>query len=262
MSQELRELSNDELVRMAPSIGQTRPYKDASDRYSFIPTLDAVNYLRDSGWKPVLAGQSMVRDTTKDGFQKHMIRFTRPDLVMNGHRADILLYNAHDVSATFKLRGGFFRFVCSNGLVVGEDIASVTHRHMGFNIDQFIEDANAFQKTLEVAGGMVENWNTLELEKNEQGIYAQAASQLLWPDGCSVEPENFLQARRPEDAKRTDLWHTMNIVQENIIRGGLEGRSANGRRVQTRGITAIDRDREVNQTLWQISHNMASLKAA
>lgn len=260
-SEKVTELSNKELIRLAPSIGQTKPFKEASDRYSFIPTTDAIDWLRDAGWKPVMCGQSNVRDDFRNGYQKHMIRFIRPDLVLNGHRADILLYNSHDVSATFKLLGGFYRFVCSNGLVVGDEFANFTHKHQNFVIDDFIESGKKMNETLEVAGGLVEDWRSLELNKDERGVFSTAAIELLYKDGSSIEPEQLLEVRRTEDAK-TDLWHTFNCVQENLIKGGLKGTSSNGRAVQTREITSLDRNRVINQTLWQISSNMNLLKAA
>jgi hypothetical protein len=255
------ELSNKELIHRASSIGQTKPFKDASDRYSFIPTIKAVDWLRDAGWKPIMAGQSGVRDSERDGYQKHMIRFTRPDLVRDGHRADILLYNSHDVSATFKLLGGFYRFVCSNGLVIGDEFAEFSHKHQNFCIDDFVEDGKKMNETLEVAGGLVQDWKTLELTKDEQGVYAAASLELLYKDGASIEPKQLLEVRRQEDAQ-TDLWHTYNTVQENLIKGGLRGKSSSGRATQTREIVSLDRSRNINQTLWQISSNMNKLKAA
>ncbi|CAM7770209.1 UPF0380 protein yubP [Phytobacter diazotrophicus] len=43
-----------------------------------------------------------------------------------------------------------------------------------------------------------------------------------------VTPEKILVPRRYED-KQTDLWTTYNTVQENLIKGGLRGRTAKGK---------------------------------
>jgi hypothetical protein len=63
---------------------------------------------------------------------------------------------------------------------------------------------------------------------------------------------------------RADLWTTFNVVQENIIRGGLRGRkrSSNGRmrNMTTRPVKALDRNIKLNQALWVLTEKMAELK--
>ena len=260
ISEKIVELSNKELVKIAPSIGQTKPLM-ASDKYSFISTLKTVDWLRDAGWKPVMAGQSNVRDKTKEGYQKHMIRFTRPDLVMNGLRMDYLLFNAHDSGSLFKSMLGPFSFVCSNGLICGEQLGQFTHRHLGFDIDKFVTNAQEMIKIGENMGAAAESWQDIELTPDERGVFSRAATKCLYNDLQTFEPEQLLEIRRKEDSPST-LWKTYNVIQENIIKGGLKGKSENGRATVTREIVSLDRDREVNQTLWQISRNLEEYKNA
>ena len=63
---------------------------------------------------------------------------------------------------------------------------------------------------------------------------------------------------------RADLWTTFNVVQENIIRGGLRGRKrgSNGRmrNMTTRPVKALDRNIKLNQALWVLTEKMAELK--
>jgi len=251
-TEKIQELSNKRLIEIAPSIGQVKPYHDTSEIYSFVPTIEAVNFFRDDGWIPVQAGQSGTRDLFRNGFQKHMIRFTKPDLMMGEHRADIVMYNSHDGGAAFKLLGGFFKFVCENGIVTGNKVANFTHRHVGFDTDKFIKAGKKVHEKMLGAGKDVEDWKAITLKKNEQGVYAEAACSLLYDGNQTFEPSQLLELRRQED-KNPDLWTTFNVVQENIIKGGLAGKSSNGRRTMTRGITSIDRDRKVNQSLWDLN---------
>jgi hypothetical protein len=55
-------------------------------------------------------------------------------------------------------------------------------------------------------------------------------------------------------------------VQENVIRGGIAGRTidANGnrRRSTTREVQGIDQNRALNRALWTLAERMAELKAA
>ena len=258
----IKELSNAQLIEQAPSIGAISPYCKVSDRYSFVPTVKAIDFLRDSGWIPVMAAQAGVRIKEKNGYQKHMIRFTKSDLVVNGYRMDLLLYNSHDCGCAFKLIGGIFRFVCANGMVIGDRIAEYSHKHVGFNPEMFIESARKVHSHIEKATGVIENWQAIQMEESEQGIFVKSAHRLIYdePEKAPIEPHQLLTWRRPEERGKKDLWSTFNIVQENMIKGGLQGRSAKGRRTRTRGVKSIDRDRKLNQALWILTEKMAELK--
>jgi len=257
---DFKPLSNNALIKMAPSVGVTEPHKLMSDSYSFVPTIKTVDYLRDIGWSPISAKQSMVKDANFEGYQRHVIRFSKKDLIQDGRRTDIVLFNSHDSKSSFRLTGGFYRLVCSNGLVVGDTVAQFQHRHLGFSIEDFIEDAQKLDKILIGSGERVEDWKTIELSPSEKSLYAETAKELLYPNN-TFETDNLLSIRRKSDEK-SDIWHTMNIVQENMIRGGIEGKSANNRSTTTKEITSIERERTINQTLWQLSNNMYELKAA
>ena len=49
------------------------------------------------------------------------------------------------------------------------------------------------------------------------------------------------------------LWHTFNVVQENVLRGGIPRRSASNRLSRTRRITAIREDVRLNSALWELA---------
>ncbi|WP_022669459.1 DUF932 domain-containing protein [Desulfospira joergensenii] len=260
--EEIKELSNETLVSLAPSIGATAAINGVSERYSFVPTIQAINYLRDSNWIPVQAGQAGVRLEDRRGFQKHMIRFTRPDLLVNGHRMDMLLYNSHDRGCAFQLIGGVFKFACANGLVIGDRMAEYSHRHVGFTPEKFIESAAMVGKHIEKVAGVVDDWQTIQLEEIEKDYFAQAAHKLIYdePEKSPIRSTQLLNTRRTEDRNKSDLWTTFNTIQENTIKGGLRGRSPKGRRAKTRPVKSIDRNKKINKVLWELTQKMAELK--
>jgi hypothetical protein len=264
MQTAIKELSNDYLMETFSSIGATAPLKAVSSRYSFVPTIQAINHLRDSKWIPVQAGESGVRKDDRKGFQKHMIRFTRPDLVIDGNRMDLLLYNSHDRGCAFKLIAGVFRFVCANGMVVGDKMAEYSHRHVGFSPEKFIESAGLVGKKIEKTAAVIEDWRTIQLDKNEKGVFASTVHDLVYeePKKSPIRPDQLLTQRRFEDKESPDLWTTFNTIQENVIRGGLPGINAKGKRIKTRPVKALDKDRKLNQALWALTEKMAALKAA
>ena len=96
-------LTNDQIVTLAPAAGSLAPINGVSSRYSFVPTLTAIDLLRDAGWLPIRAEQSAVRAAHREGFQRHLIRFAKDGLSFAGERVDLVLYNSHDRGCAFQV---------------------------------------------------------------------------------------------------------------------------------------------------------------
>lgn len=256
-------LSNEQLVAKCSSIGQTAPHFKTSNKYSFIPTIKAVNYLRDAGFEPISARQGRVQSIGKQGFQQHVIKFTNTALDLGDRRIEMNLYNSHDGGSAYILTGGLYRLVCKNGMVVGANLAEFRHRHMGFDADLFIESAQFVAERMRKIAARVQSWEMIELTPNEQGIFAEAAHEIMYEgkEFFSIKPEQLLNIRRHDD-DGFDLWKTFNRIQENVIKGGLRGRSSTGRRSKTRGITNIKKDKMINQSLWTMAEHIAEVKLA
>lgn len=56
-----------------------------------------------------------------------------------------------------------------------------------------------------------------------------------------------------------DLWTTYQRIQENLIKGGLPGRTNKGGRTHTRAVKGIDGDVKLNRALWVMAENMLQL---
>ena len=69
-------------------------------------------------------------------------------------------------------------------------------------------------------------------------------------DRLPYAAERVLEARRSGDAGDS-LWQVYNVVQENLVRGGITYQSARGRQMRTRRIQAIREDVRINTALWQ-----------
>ncbi|RSC92822.1 DUF932 domain-containing protein, partial [Pandoraea apista] len=75
-----------------------------------------------------------------------------------------------------------------------------------------------------------------------------------------ITESQILMPRRFDD-RRPDLWSVFNRTQENLTQGGLRGRSANGRRHQTRPVQGIDQNIRLNRALWLLADGMRQWKA-
>ncbi|KDG67812.1 UPF0380 protein yfjQ, partial [Escherichia coli UCI 51] len=53
-----------------------------------------------------------------------------------------------------------------------------------------------------------------------------------------------------------DLWSAYQTIQENMLKGGISGRSAKGKRIHTRAIHNIDTDIKLNRALWVMAETL------
>lgn len=263
-SNKTQAMTNDELLIKAPSVFAEGKHEGCSDKYKFIPTIHVVDQLRAEGWMPVWASESRVRDKSKEGFQKHMLRFRKEDksLEVGDSIIETVLVNSHDRSCAYQLHAGVFRLVCSNGMVVADaTFGKVSTKHVGFDPREVIE---ASYKVIEDApqiadsiGGMRE----VQLVEREQLALAESALHLKYDElkDSPVDPRQLLSTRRWDD-KGNDLWTTFNRIQENMLRGGLRGRTSNNRRTRTREVKSIDKNVKLNKALWHLAEEMKNLK--
>ncbi|MEY4685120.1 MAG: hypothetical protein RLZ25_1579 [Pseudomonadota bacterium] len=264
-------LSNEQLFRVAPSIFADRPASTTSEKYKFIPTIDAVEALRNEGFFPVKAGEARARIDEKKGYTRHIIRFRREgDTVakVGDSIPEIVLLNSHDGTSSYQLTAGLFRLVCSNGLVVSDSVFdTVRVRHSGNIVDDVIEGSYRVIEESPRIFDQVRRDEALLLTDGQQEAFARAALQLRWDtdeDGNSTVPiqaSQLLRPRRYADNSK-DLWSTFNRVQENLVRGGLSGRNSSGNRTSTRAVASVDANTKLNKALWTLKDELANLLAA
>lgn len=250
-------LSDDDLRRLTPSVFATEAHPCTSERYAFIPTINVVQALREEGFFPVRALQSRTRDASRHDFTQHMLRFrnvTDKAMMMVGDEVpEIVLVNSHDLSSGYELMAGIFRLICSNGMVVqSANFGSIKIRHQGDIAGQVIEGSYRIIEEIPQIMATKEQWEQIRLPQDQRLQYAAKALQLKYPEVAPIQPVDLLRIRRPEDA-RFDLWHTFNMVQENMLRGGLVGHSASGRRSRTRGIQSVHEEQRINKALWSLT---------
>ncbi|MES5322803.1 DUF932 domain-containing protein [Alcaligenes phenolicus] len=257
-------LSDDQIHRVAPSIFSEAPHESRSQRYAYIPTATVLTELRKEGFQPFIVTQTRTRHEDRRDYTKHMIRLRHASQInTRGEANEIILLNSHDGTSSYQMLAGMFRFVCSNGLVCGDTVADVRVPHKGDVAGQVIEGAyqvlHGFDRALESR----ESMQAIALDEGEAEVFARAALSLKYDDPDKPAPiteSQILMPRRFDD-RRPDLWSVFNRTQENLTKGGLHGRSANGRRQQTRPVQGIDSDIRLNRALWLLADGLRQLKA-
>ncbi|NUW98090.1 DUF945 domain-containing protein, partial [Escherichia coli] len=87
---------------------------------------------------------------------------------------------------------------------------------------------------------------------------ALAQAALIYRYGDEHQPvttTDILTPRRREDYGK-DLWSAYQTIQENMLKGGISGRSARGKRIHTRAIHSIDTDIKLNRALWVMAETL------
>lgn len=260
-----RPLTNDELMHVVPSIFSEDKHDSRSERYTYIPTITVLDKLREEGFLPFFACQTRTRDEGKRGHTKHMMRLRRAGQIAGAEVPEIILLNSHDGSSSYQMIPGMFRFVCTNGMVCGQTFGEIRVPHKGDVVSQVIEGA---YEVLDVFDSITESREIMKdtmLTRDEQDIFAQTALGWRYDENAEgkhipLAPSDLLTARRHED-KADDLWTTYQRVQENMTKGGLLSKSAQGRRQRTRAVTGIDGDVKLNRALWGMAEMMKALQS-
>lgn len=254
-----RPLTREELMQVVPSVFGEDKHVSRSDRYSYIPTITLLENLQREGFQPFFACQTRVRDLSKREHTKHMLRLRRAGQITGQQVPEIILLNSHDGSSSYQMLPGIFRSVCTNSLVCGQSFGEIRVPHKGNVVEKVIEGAyevlGVFDRVEEKRDAM----QSLLLPPVAQQAMAQAA--LTYRFGEEHQPvtaTQILTPRRYED-RQNDLWTTYQRLQENLLKGGLPGRSAKGKRSHTRAVNGIDGDVKLNRALWVMAENMMDL---
>jgi hypothetical protein len=259
-----------------PSLFATAPAASLSSRYAHVTTAEVVECLTKDGWQIASARQSGSRVLENREHVSHEVRLVLPEINatpgirrVGDHVPQIVLGNSSDGTAALKLFAGLFRFVCLNGMVVGDaTVAGISAVHRGASLQQqAIEAASNLRNEFSKVLGVVESWRSVRLDEPRTKEFAHRAAELRWPEindpssGLTVRTDDLLRRRRYDD-NSSDFWTTFNRVQENLLRGGPrvtrkdEG-EVFGRMQHARRVSSLSVDRSLNQNLWNLATEFA-----
>jgi len=227
-----------------------------SERYKFIPTDELIAALTEYGFTLTSFTQMNKRNAALKPYAKHMFRMKRRgSYEINEVYPEIVGENSYDGTTRFYLMFGLFRKACSNGLVISDaTIASISLVHCGYTLgDQIEEGMKTIDSGLMTAVQRAKDMGDVAMNSDDRLLFASKAR----PEGSKYEPEILLTPRRYGDKDAIEnLWGTLNVVQENLIRGGNDFTYRQGdhtRRNKTREIKCVDRLISENKHLWDVA---------
>jgi hypothetical protein len=240
--------------------------KGVSSKYQVIQSGDLVAQLAAAGYKVTSFQEQSYRNKELRGYGKHAFRLRHESMLTKeeGH-PEIVLRNSYNGTSCFQISLGFFRLVCANGLVVGKTFASRSVRHVGQTaLDQVIDSMGLVLGQAEKMQDEISNLKAFQTTETQRNDFAKIIAGIIAPQNAAlIHAKDLLTPQRAVD-RATDLWTVLNVIQENSIRGGLRyttstqsERGVNVRNNTARAVRSIDRNFEINQTVWDVASNLA-----
>jgi len=185
------------------------------------------------------------------------LRPTNQPMILGEAFPELVMVNGHAGQVKLQLYAGLFRLVCLNGLVTGTHTNTLVIKHSG-DLEAILAEAQRVIKSAQQQAKAVEKWLHVVMTKNAMINFAKQAMVLAYGQDRSdaFDASKLLVARRDVD-KAPDLWHVFNVVQENVMRGGIEYRTATDHAAQTRGFSNLPHTIEFNKGLWELAEKAA-----
>jgi hypothetical protein len=260
-------LTLEQIQAKAPAAFTDTKSPDRADRYAHINTSQAIEILADYGYNVTQAAQVRSRTQEANKYAQHLIALSNPDLrdPFEG-QPEIILYNSGDGRSALRMFTGFYRFICSNGIVAGNGF-EVKARHYQTTASRF---EGMIKETAETFPAMMENIQRMKerkLDPDQLTEFAMRAAAIRWQPFNTWEEKpgtysTFLTASQLMQPKRQadvgpDLWRSLNIAQEGLIRGGVSVHSVTdkqpaGKTRSARAIGSVKASLDINRQLWDL----------
>lgn len=251
----MQALDYDQLIRIVPAAFAQSEAEHLSDRYTFINSYNVVQQFAEHGYFPVSAFQSFATIDAEHG--KHIIKLrhaSQLEAKNNNGVSELAIDNSHNGSSKLRLLCGIYRKVCSNGLIAFSAQGSYAEKHDVLTIESVDSGIlQTIEQSLEVVG-RCESMQAVTLTRSQAEVLAELVKIAVYNDR-DIESSLLLKPRRSFDTA-LDLWTVFNVIQENVIKGGIDSKSIAHNKSKTRPITQIDRNVNVNQLMWQVADDM------
>ena len=254
-------LNKTEIKERAKSVFTDKAGPGTSDKFTHIPTHKVIDDMEKLGWGVVDAKEVKARAKDSIGFQKHLVVFRNPEVVINGADGDtvfpqILLTNSNDGKNAFTFTAGLFRMVCENGLVVStQEFENVRIRHMGYTFEELQEQIHTMVEQLPLTVESMNKMKSIKLNNDQAKELAKKALTTRFTEDqveeMNINLNELLEPTRDED-KGDDLWSVFNVIQEKILDGSFSYMS--GAKIRkARKVKNFKQDMDINQKLFAMA---------
>ena len=238
-------ISLDSLRQRVPAIFTKTPSPKVSNRYSFADSEYYLQKFIDADWFIHSA-----RQVSKSEYAPHQVILRNKDIATVGDLLPQLIFtNSHNGIKKMTMDTGIYRLVCSNGLVVPTSITqslSIKHIDLGDSTTDTI--VNSFYEKIPIIMNNIDRMRNKILTNDEIDNFTYNALQIRFINAVGININDVVKPSRIEDYS-DDLWTIFNVVQEKLIRGGIQLPSKR----HSRPINNFVNDNDINTKLWQLA---------
>jgi len=238
-------ISLDSLRQRVPAIFTKTPSPKVSNRYSFADSEYYLQKFIDADWFIHSA-----RQVSKSEYAPHQVILRNKDIATVGDLLPQLIFtNSHNGIKKMTMDTGIYRLVCSNGLVVPTSITqslSIKHIDLGDSTTDTI--VNSFYEKIPIIMNNIDRMRNKILTNDEIDNFTYNALQIRFINAVGININDVVKPSRIEDYS-DDLWTVFNVVQEKLIRGGIQLPSKR----HSRPINNFVNDNDINTKLWQLA---------
>jgi len=238
-------ISLDSLRQRVPAIFTKTPSPKVSNRYSFADSEYYLQKFIDADWFIHSA-----RQVSKSEYAPHQVILRNKDIATVGDLLPQLIFtNSHNGIKKMTMDTGIYRLVCSNGLVVPTSITqslSIKHIDLGDSTTDTI--VNSFYEKIPIIMNNIDRMRNKILTNDEIDNFTYNALQIRFINAVGININDVVKPSRIEDYS-DDLWTVFNVVQEKLIRGGIQLPSKR----HSKPINNFVNDNDINTKLWQLA---------
>lgn len=253
-------LTLEDAKHLAPAVFG-RVARHMTDRYEHVRTNVVLEGLLERGYRITTAKQECAR--SRDPLTvRHMLTLVHEKALAKRDFPEgvptLLVTNSHNGRSALKFSAGFYRFICANGLIVGVTEQEFSFRHAAKPLSELDAAlAHLAERSLRALEYMDE-WSAVALSERKQRAFARQAAVLRFGEAAAAGYPEDAMLRAPRAGDEGDnLWRVMNRVQENLMRGGIQGTASTGRKITSRPVNNITLDLEFNRGLWTLAEKFA-----
>jgi len=223
-----------------------------SEKFGFISSSNLVTQLESQGLKLADVVESKIRKNKeqRQGYQKHVMRFNTG--LSNAHgNLQVLAINSHEGSSALTFRMGFFRMVCSNGLIIGSDlIPQIKVRHSQSGLLKLNDSVDELMQWQRVAMDNIEKMSSYKVTAEEFEKLAIASAKIRMGEKFTDKIVPLFESKRYAD-NSPDLFTVFNVIQENVMRTGFYAlNKETNTAVKVRAIRGVNASLELNTALY------------
>lgn len=241
----------------APSLFTTSPHPKMSQRYSFTNTYDILLHMHNKGFKVT----SVMGGARRYG--KVLVRMRHPGYDKRDNVPELCLLDSHDGTSRIKTFLGVLRLVCMNGCVAGDMVYERSYVHVAPDLmEQILLDLDDLDGPIVKLQERVDKMKAHKTNIAERIALADVAIKKRFGEDRAASfiadmRRSMLKVRRDAD-ESDDIYTVMNVIQENILRGGMQYATEHSVRRVT-AINSVDRNMNINQVLWSKAEELISV---